>query len=160
MSNERVSDRVDEFAAQNVSVALVVSRFNEALCDQLLEGALSCLREHGAREEDLEVFRVPGSFELPMVARRLAGSRRYAAVICLGVLIRGETAHFELVAAEVARGIGSASAATNVPILFGVVTAENIEQAEERAGGKMGNRGRDAALAALEMADVMRRLEA
>jgi len=137
---------------------IVLARFNELIGQRLLEGALDGLRRHGVREEDIEVALVPGAFEIPLVARRLAQSGQYAAVICLGAVIRGQTPHFEYVASEAAKGIANAAQQTGVPVLFGLITADTLEQAMERAGGKAGNKGFDAALSALEMANLMARL--
>ncbi len=137
---------------------LVVSRFNEFISRKLLEGALDALGRHGVAPEDIEVAWVPGAFEIPLVARRLAESGRYQAVICLGAVIRGATPHFEYVAAEVAKGIALVGLETGVPTLFGVLTTDTIEQAIERAGTKAGNKGFDTALAAIEMANLMRQL--
>jgi 6,7-dimethyl-8-ribityllumazine synthase len=145
--------------AAGVKVALVVSRFNAATSERLLEGALDCLHRHGAKDQDLQVVRVPGAFEIPLIARKLAQSGKHDAVVCLGALVRGETPHFDLIAGQVARGIASASMESGVPITFGVLTAESPDQAGDRAGGKMGNRGADAALAAIEMVDLIRHLE-
>jgi len=138
--------------AKGLRFALVVSRFNEALTSRLESGAVDCLERHGAAGDDLTVYRVPGAWEIPLVAGRLAGSGRFDAVICLGALVRGGTAHFDLIAAEVAKGIAASAMDTGVPMTFGVITAENLEQAVERAGTKMGNKGWEAALAAVEMA--------
>ena len=135
--------------------AIVVSRFNEFISSKLLSGALDCLVRHGLPDEQIEVAWVPGSFETPLVAKRLAASGRYLAVICLGAVIRGETDHYEYVAAEVAKGVAQASLATGVPIAFGVLTTDTLEQAVNRAGAKTGNKGADAALAAIEMANLM-----
>ncbi|MGC9023722.1 MAG: 6,7-dimethyl-8-ribityllumazine synthase [Chloroflexia bacterium] len=137
---------------------LVVSRFNEFISRKLLEGALDALNRHGVAAEDIEVAWVPGAFEIPLVARRLAESGRYQAIICLGAVIRGATPHFEYVAAEVAKGIALVGLETGVPTLFGVLTTDSIEQAIERAGTKAGNKGFDAALAAIEMANLLRQL--
>ncbi len=138
--------------ASGLRFALVVSRFNEALTSRLESGALDCLIRHGADEEAVTLFRVPGSWELPLLAAKLAGSGDYDAIIALGVLVRGGTPHFDLIAAEVAKGLAQAAMAHGVPVTFGVVTADTLEQAVERAGTKMGNKGWDAALAAVEMA--------
>jgi len=138
--------------AKGLRFALVVSRFNEALTSRLESGAVDCLERHGAAGDDLTVYRVPGAWEIPLVAGRLAESGRFDAVICLGALVRGGTAHFDLIAAEVAKGIAASAMDTGVPMTFGVITAENLEQAVERAGTKMGNKGWEAALAAVEMA--------
>ena len=139
-------------------LAVVVSRFNEVVTSRLLAGARTAIERHGVREEDVDVAWVPGSFELPLAARRLAESRRYDAVVCLGAVIRGETPHFEYVAGEAARGIADAARDTGVPVIFGVLTTDTLEQALERAGGKTGNKGYDAAVNAIEMANLLRRL--
>ncbi len=138
---------------------VVVSRFNELLSNRLLEGAMDALARHGVDDDDVDVARVPGSFDIPLVAAKLADSGRYDAVIALGVVIRGATPHFDYVAAEVAKGVAKTSLDTGVPVAFGVVTADTIEQAVERAGTKQGNKGWDAALSAVEMAKLMRSLE-
>ncbi|HXJ66997.1 MAG TPA: 6,7-dimethyl-8-ribityllumazine synthase [Actinomycetota bacterium] len=139
-------------------VAVVAARFNEVVVRQLVEGARACLAKHGVADGDVDLAWTPGAFEIPLVARRLAGSGRYDAVVCLGAVIRGETAHFDFVAGEAARGIREASEATGVPCLLGVLTTENLDQALDRAGGKHGNKGWDAALAALEMAGLLEAL--
>jgi 6,7-dimethyl-8-ribityllumazine synthase len=138
--------------------AIAASRFNDLVVGELVAGATSCLRKHGLTEDDVHVVWTPGAFELPLVAKRLAASGLYDAVICLGAVIRGETPHFDHVAAQAARGIQEAALDTGVPVLFGVLTTENLEQALDRAGGKHGNKGWDTALAAIEMADVLDRL--
>jgi 6,7-dimethyl-8-ribityllumazine synthase len=145
--------------AEGLRFALVVSRFNEALTARLESAAIDCLMRHGATEDHLTVVRVPGAWEIPLVAARLARTTDFDAVISLGVLVRGGTAHFDLIAAEVAKGLANASIETGVPLTFGVVTAETLEQAVERAGTKMGNKGWDAALAAIEMARLYRELD-
>lgn len=137
---------------------LVVSRFNEFISRKLLEGAMDALNRHGVAAEDIEVAWVPGAFEIPLVARRMAECGRYDAVICLGAVIRGSTPHFDYVAAEVSKGIALVGLETGVPTLFGVLTTDSIEQAIERAGTKAGNKGFDAALAAIEMANLLRQL--
>ena len=139
-----------------LKVACVVSRFNELLSTRLLAGAQDGFSRHGIAEGDIDVAWVPGAFEIPLVANKLAKSGRYDAVVALGVVIRGGTPHFEYVAAEVSKGIAKASLDTGVPISFGVITADTIEQAVERAGTKAGNKGWEAALAAIEMANLMR----
>ena len=144
--------------AEGLRFGIVVSRFNELITRRLLSGALDALRRHGGDEGKVDVAWAPGSFEVPMVAQRLAGSGRYDAVICLAAVIRGDTPHFEYVAAEAAKGIAKVGLDTGVPTIFGVVTADSIEEAIERAGAKAGNRGADAATAAIEMADLMRAL--
>lgn len=145
--------------AQGLRFALVVSRFNEALTSRLESGAQDCLVRHGADEEQITVVRVPGAWEIPMVATKLAAAGDFDAVISLGALVRGGTAHFDLIAAEVAKGLAQASLTTGVPMTFGVITAETLEQAVERAGTKMGNKGWEAALAAIEMARLSERLD-
>ncbi|MBI4758208.1 MAG: 6,7-dimethyl-8-ribityllumazine synthase [Chloroflexi bacterium] len=143
---------------EGLRFALVVSRFNEFISTKLLEGALDALVRHGVAEESVETVYVPGAFEIPMVAKRLARSGRYDAVICLGAVIRGATPHFDYVAAEVSKGIAAVALETGVPTLFGVITADNLEQAIERAGTKAGNKGFDAAVGALEMANLLKTL--
>lgn len=140
---------------EGLAVAIVVSRFNSRVTERLLDGALDGLRRTGVDEGSIEIWKTPGSFELPLVASKLASSKRYNAVICLGAVIRGDTPHFDFVASEVAKGIAQASLQSGVPVVFGVVTADTLEQAMERAGGKMGNRGFDAALSAVELANLM-----
>jgi len=145
--------------AQGLRFALVVSRFNEALTSRLESGAIDCLLRHGADEDHITVVRVPGAWEIPIVAARLAAAGGVDAVISVGALVRGGTAHFDLIAAEVAKGLAQASISSGVPISFGVITADTLEQAVERAGTKMGNKGWEAALAAIEMARLTERLE-
>lgn len=137
---------------------IVVSRFNDLLTGRLLDGAMDCLTRHGARDEDVVLVKVPGSWELPMVADRLARSGKVDAVIALGVLIRGDTPHFEYIAAETTKGLAQASLGSGIPVSFGVLTTENLEQAIERSGTKAGNKGWQAALAAIEMVQLYRRL--
>ncbi|MBI2372284.1 MAG: 6,7-dimethyl-8-ribityllumazine synthase [Deltaproteobacteria bacterium] len=144
--------------AQGLKFGLVVSRFNHFINERLLDGALDCLLRHGAREQDIEVVRVPGSFEIPLAAKKLAKSRRYDAVICLGAVIRGGTPHFEYIASEVAKGVAATALEQEVPVAFGVLTTDTIEQAIERAGTKMGNKGWEAALSAIEMANLLKQL--
>jgi len=139
--------------------AIVVSRFNELISSQLLRGALDGLVRHDVDPKAIDVVWVPGSFEIPLTAKRLARTNRYHAVICLGAVIRGATSHFDYVAGEVAKGIANAALETGIPIIFGVLTTETIEQAVERAGTKLGNKGFDAALTALEMANLFAELE-
>jgi 6,7-dimethyl-8-ribityllumazine synthase len=138
--------------------ALVVARWNEFITSRLLGGAIDALVRHGAARENLTQVWVPGSWEIPLAAQRLAGSGRYQAVICLGCVIRGQTPHFEYVAAEVAKGIAQVTLATGVPVTFGIITADSLEQAIDRAGTKAGNKGADAALAAVEMANLLPQL--
>ncbi len=147
-----------ELNAEGLRFGIVVSRFNDFITAKLLDGALDALRRHGARDDDVDVVKVPGSFEIPLVAKKLGSKGSYDAVICLGTVIRGATPHFDYVAAEVSKGIAAASLDTGVPIAFGVITSDTIEQAVERAGSKAGNKGWDAAMTAIEMARVMRGL--
>jgi 6,7-dimethyl-8-ribityllumazine synthase len=144
---------------QGLRVAIVVARFNEFVTRKLLQGALAALERHGVRDEDIAVSWVPGSFEIPLVARTQALSGKFDAVVCLGAVIRGETAHFDHVAGQAASGIARASQESGVPVIFGVLTTDTVEQAINRAGGKSGNKGYDAAVAAIEMADLMRQLK-
>jgi 6,7-dimethyl-8-ribityllumazine synthase len=139
--------------------AIVVSRFNEFISSKLLSGAWDCLTRHGASGGDIDVAWVPGAMEIPLIAQRLAGTKRYDAVICLGAVIRGSTPHFDYVAAEVAKGVASVQLNVGLPVIFGVLTTDSIEQAVERAGTKAGNKGWDAAVSALEMANLVRKLE-
>ena len=143
---------------QEKRFAIVVSRFNDFITSRLLEGAVDCFARHGGDEKNLTVVRVPGSFEIPPTAAKLAKSGKYDAVICLGTIIRGATPHFDYVAAEAAKGVAQAAFATGVPVIFGILTTENIEQAVERAGTKSGNKGWDAMISALEMADLFGKL--
>lgn len=147
-----------ELQAKGLKFAIVVSRFNDFITSKLLDGAKDALLRHGAKEEDIDIAKVPGSFEIPLIAKKLASKGTYNAVICLGTVIRGATPHFEYVAAEVAKGIAAASMETGVPIAFGVITSDTIEQAVERAGTKSGNKGFDAAITAIEMAQLMKKL--
>jgi len=140
--------------------AIVVSRFNEAISVRLLEGALDCLHRHNTEDQAIEVAWVPGAFEIPLAARKMAEAGSYDAVICLGALVRGATPHFDIISSEVAKGVGRVADSTGVPVLFGIVTADSIEQAIERSGGKGGNRGWNAALSALEMANLLGRIKA
>ncbi len=144
--------------AEGLKFAIVVSRFNSFITDRLLEGALDCLRRHGARDEDIEVVRTPGSFEIPAVAKKLVQRGRYDAVICLGAVIRGGTPHYQYISAEVTKGIAQLAMESPIPVSYGVITPDTLEQAIERAGTKMGNKGWDAALAAIEMANLYREI--
>ena len=138
--------------------ALVAARFNGPIVEQLADGALDALRRHGVANDAIDLVRVPGSFEIPLVAQRLAGSGRYAAVICLGAVIRGETSHYDHVAGEAAGGVARAALATGVPVVFGVLTCDTLEQAINRAGGKSGNKGFESGLVAIEMVNLLRAL--
>jgi 6,7-dimethyl-8-ribityllumazine synthase len=145
--------------AEGLQFGIVASRFNEFITGKLLEGALDAIRRHGADENQVEIAWTPGSFEVPLVAKKMAESGKYDAVICLGAVIRGATSHYDYVASEAAKGVAQAGMATGVPIIFGILTTENIEQAIERAGTKAGNKGFEAAEAAIEMANLMRSLD-
>ena len=145
--------------AKDIKFAVVVGRFNSLISEKLLEGAVDCIVRHGGSEENITVVRVPGSFEIPLTAKKLAKSGKYDAVICLGAVIRGSTPHFDYVANEVSKGIALVSLETEIPVAFGVLTTDTIEQAVERAGTKMGNKGFDAALSAIEMVNVLRGIE-
>ena len=147
-----------KLSGKGMKFALVVGRFNEMISTRLYEGALDCLRRPDVREADVDAAWVPGAFEMPLVAARLAGSGRYDAVICVGAVIRGGTPHFEYVAAEAAKGIAKVTLDTGVPVVFGVLTTDTVEQAVERAGTKGGNKGWSAAATALEMANLLRTL--
>ena len=143
---------------EGLRFGVVVARFNEFISSKLLSGTMDALVRHGVGDQDVEVAWVPGAFEIPTVAKRMAVSGRYSAVICLGAVIRGATPHFDYVAAEVTKGIAHISLDTGIPVMFGVITADNIEQAIERAGTKVGNKGFDAAVGAIEMANLLREI--
>ncbi|WP_416827122.1 6,7-dimethyl-8-ribityllumazine synthase [Ectobacillus polymachus] len=142
-----------------LKVAIVVARFNEFITSKLLSGAQDGLKRHGVEEADIDVAWVPGAFEIPLIAKKLAESEKYDAVITLGTVIRGATSHYDYVCNEVAKGVAATSAQTGIPVIFGVVTTENIEQAIERAGTKAGNKGWDAAVSAIEMANLNRQIQ-
>jgi 6,7-dimethyl-8-ribityllumazine synthase len=144
--------------ANGLKFGLVAARFNEFITNKLVGGSLDALRRHGASEDDLEIVWVPGAFEIPLVAQKMALSKRYDAVICLGAVIRGATPHFDYVSSEVSKGIANVGLQTGVPIIFGVLTTENIEQAIERAGTKAGNKGFDAAVTAIELVNLLKQL--
>lgn len=158
MSEHTQAGFASDLNAAGFRFAIVVSRFNSFVTERLLEGALDALRQHSADVSQVEIVRVPGAWEIPIAARALAAAQHPDAIICLGAVIRGDTPHFDYVAGEAARGIADASAATGVPIAFGVLTTNTIGQATDRAGGKDGNKGFDAALTAIEMANLMRTL--
>lgn len=145
--------------ASGKKFAIVAGRFNEFISRKLLDGALDCLIRHQASEDDVTVTWVPGSFEIPLVAKTMARSKKFDAVICLGAVIRGATPHFDFVASEVAKGVAAVALENELPVIFGVITADSIEQAIERAGTKAGNKGWDAALAAIEMANLLASLK-
>ena len=149
-----------KISAEDFSFAIVVSRFNDFISSKLVEGALDALKRHGMNDDKLTLVKVPGAFEIPMTAKKLAKSGKYDAVICLGAVIRGGTPHFEYVAAEVSKGIATVSMNSDIPVMFGILTTENIEQAIERAGTKAGNKGYDCAVAAIEMVNLISEIEA
>jgi 6,7-dimethyl-8-ribityllumazine synthase len=157
--NEQPKMIEGELLARDLRFAFVAARFNDFVVEPLIRGALDALKRHGASEKQIEIVRVPGAFDLPIVARKLALSRRYDALIALGAVVRGQTPHFDYVAGECASGLARIALESGVPIAFGVLTTDTMEQAVDRAGGKAGNKGADAALAAIEMANLLRRLE-
>ena len=148
-----------DLRGQGLRVGVVVARFNDFITSRLLDGARAALSSHGVRDEDITIASVPGSFEIPLTAKKMAGSGRFDAVICLGAVIKGETDHYEHVAGEAAKGISAVALATGVPTIFAVLTTDTVEQAINRAGGKQGNSGYSAGVAAIEMANLMRALD-
>ncbi len=148
-----------DLRGEGLRVGVVVARFNDFITSRLLDGAKAALSGHGVRDEDITIASVPGSFEIPLTAKKLAGSGRFDAVICLGAVIKGETDHYEHVAGEAAKGISAVALATGVPTIFAVLTTDTVEQAINRAGGKQGNSGYSAGVAAIEMANLMRALD-
>jgi 6,7-dimethyl-8-ribityllumazine synthase len=147
-----------ELVGKGLKFALVVSRFNEFITGKLLAGAQDALARHGVAGDDVDLVRVPGAFEIPLVAQRMADSKRYDAVICLGAVIRGSTPHFDYIAAEVTKGIAHIGLEADLPVIYGIITADTLEQAIERSGSKMGNRGFDAAVQAIEMANLLKNI--
>jgi 6,7-dimethyl-8-ribityllumazine synthase len=145
-------------SAEGFRFGVIVSRFNDFISSKLVEGALDALKRHGGRDEMISLIKVPGSFEIPVTARKLAGSGQFDAIICLGAVIRGATPHFDYVAAEVSKGIAAVALESGIPVTFGVLTTDSLEQAIERAGSKSGNKGWDAAMAAMEMANLFKEL--
>jgi 6,7-dimethyl-8-ribityllumazine synthase len=160
MSGKTAPDFDPNLNAAGLRFAVVVSRFNAFVTERLLEGALQALRQAGASEDAVDVMGIPGAFEFPVTVRALAATKKYDAMICLGAVIRGDTPHFDYVAGEAARGIATASAETGVPMAFGILTTNTVKQAEDRAGGKGGNKGYEAAMTAIEMANLLRQLRA
>ena len=144
--------------AENIKIAIIVGRFNEFIGGKLLSGALDGLNRHGVIKDDIDIFWVPGAFEIPLVAKKAAKTGRYDGVLCLGAVIRGSTPHFEYVSSEVSKGIANVGLETEIPIIFGVLTTDSIEQAIERAGAKSGNKGFDAALTAIEMINLLKEI--
>jgi 6,7-dimethyl-8-ribityllumazine synthase len=147
------------YKGKGLRFAVVVSRFNEFIAGKLVDGALDALGRHEVADKDVTIVRVPGAWEIPLVAKRLAASGKYHGVLCLGAIIRGHTPHFDYVAAEASKGVAQAALETGVPVLFGILTADTLEQAIDRAGAKSGNKGFDAAMAALEMANLLKSLD-
>jgi 6,7-dimethyl-8-ribityllumazine synthase len=147
-----------ELLARDLRLVVVAARFNEFVVEPLVRGALDALKRHGVLDQQIEIVRVPGAFEMPVVVRKLALSQRYDAIIALGAVIRGETPHFDYVAGECASGVARVALESGVPVAFGVLTTDTVEQAVDRAGGKAGNKGADCALVAIEMANLLRRL--
>jgi len=145
--------------SENIRIGIVATRFNEFITSKLLEGALDCLKRHDISEETIDLVWVPGAFEIPLVASKMAKSSKYDAIICLGAVIRGSTTHYDYVCSEVSKGIASVSLDSGIPVMFGVLTTENIEQAIERAGTKAGNKGYDCAMGAIEMVNLIREIE-
>ncbi|MCX7944781.1 MAG: 6,7-dimethyl-8-ribityllumazine synthase [Deltaproteobacteria bacterium] len=147
------------FDAGGLKFGIVVSRFNHFISDKLLSGAMDAIFRHGGKEEDISIYRVPGSFEIPPVANKLVESGKFDAIICLGVIIRGDTPHFDYIASEVSKGVANIAINSGIPVIFGIITADTIEQAIERAGTKHGNKGFDAAMAAIEMANLYKSIK-
>tara|TARA_Y100001970_G_scaffold294006_1_gene445733 strand:+ start:1448 stop:1921 length:474 start_codon:yes stop_codon:yes gene_type:complete len=147
-----------DLKATNLRIAFVVSKFNEFICNRLLEGALESFANHDGKKENITILRVPGAFELPLVAKKLATSGRFDAVVCLGAVIRGETSHYDYVCANASSGISSSSLETGIPISFGLLTTDTIEQAIERSGTKFGNQGKNATVCAIEMARLLKQI--
>ena len=149
-----------KLVSQGMQIGIVASRFNEFITSKLVSGALDGLTRHDVKEEDIDIAWVPGAFEIPLIASKMANCRKYDAVICVGAVIRGSTSHYDYVCNEVSKGIAQVSLSSGIPVLFGVLTTENIEQAIERAGTKAGNKGYDCALSAIEMVNLIRGIEA
>jgi 6,7-dimethyl-8-ribityllumazine synthase len=160
MSIDRIKSTEGDLQCRELRFAILAARFNEFIVEQLVRGAVEALRRHGASDQQIEIVRAPGAFDLPVVARRLAQTKRYDAIVALGAVIKGATAHFDYVAGECAGGLSRVAADTGVPVAFGVLTTDSIEQAVERAGTKAGNKGADAAITAIELANLLRKIEA
>jgi 6,7-dimethyl-8-ribityllumazine synthase len=156
---DKIKTTEGDLVVRDARFAIVASRFNDFIVESLLKAAVRCLRQHGAVDADLEIFRVPGAFELPLMVNKLAGSRRFDGIIALGCVIRGGTPHFDYVAGECVKGISAASSRHGVPTGFGILTVDTIEQAIERAGTKAGNKGEEATLAVIEMVNTLRHIE-
>lgn len=156
---EEINRIQGSYDARRLKFAIVASRFNEFITERMVEGCIDTLQRHGVSSEDIKVFLTPGSLEMPVVVQKIAQQKKFDAVICLGCIIRGETFHFEIVAGETAKGLFEISRQTATPVIFGVITAESIEQAMERAGAKLGNKGRDAARTAIETINLLRKMD-
>lgn len=148
-----------KLTAEGLKVGIIVSRFNEFITSKLLSGSIDCLKRHGAKEDNIEICWVPGAFEIPVIAKKMASKGKYDAVICLGTVIRGATPHFDYVSSEVSKGVAHVSLDKEVPVIFGVLTTDTIEQAIERAGTKAGNKGYDTAMSAIEMSNLIKILD-
>lgn len=148
-----------KLVSSNIKIGIIAARFNEFITAKLLGGAMDCLKRHDVSEENIEIAWVPGAFEIPLIASKMAGSKKYDAVICLGAVIRGSTTHYDYVCSEVSKGIANISLQSGIPVMFGVLTTENIEQAIERAGTKAGNKGFDCAAGAIEMVNLIREMQ-
>jgi 6,7-dimethyl-8-ribityllumazine synthase len=159
MSMDNIRTIEGDLQYRELRFAILASRFNDFIVEQLIRGAVDALKRHGAADKQIEIVRAPGAFDMPLVARKLAQSRRYDAIVALGAVIKGATAHFDYVAGECASGLARVAQETGVPIAFGVLTTDTIEQAIERAGSKAGNKGADAAVTAIELANLLRRIE-
>lgn len=155
----KITEIEGQLQVRGARFALLVGRFNSFVVESLVAGAVDCLKRHGADEQDLTIVRVPGAFEMPLVAKKLAASKKYDAIVALGAVIRGGTPHFEYVAGECTKGLASVGMEFDIPVAFGVLTVDNIEQAIERAGTKAGNKGVEAAMSAIEMVDLLKQLE-
>lgn len=158
MKEDKMKTIQGNLTAKGLSFAIVMGRFNELITSKLLEGAIDCLKRHDCGEENITLVKVPGSFEIPLAAEKLASQKKFDAIICIGTVIRGGTPHFEYIAAEVSKGIATVSLKHSTPVIFGVLTTDTIEQAIERAGTKAGNKGWDAAMTAIEMANLLKAL--
>jgi 6,7-dimethyl-8-ribityllumazine synthase len=158
MREDKMKTIQGNLTAKGLSFAIVIGRFNELITSKLLEGAIDCLKRHDCGEDNITLVKVPGSFEIPLAAEKLASQKKFDAIICIGTVIRGGTPHFEYIAAEVSKGIATVSLKHSTPVIFGVLTTDTIEQAIERAGTKAGNKGWDAAMTAIEMANLLKAL--
>lgn len=147
-----------KYNGKGLKVAIVASRFNEFITTKLVGGAEDCLKRHDVSEDDISLYWCPGAFEIPLIAKKVAATKKYDAIICVGAVIRGQTSHYDYVCAEVSKGIATVGLSSEIPVLFGVLTTDNIEQAVERAGTKAGNKGYDCAMSALEMANLIRNI--